>query len=351
MEWKENLIELNTGKNYVKTGVELKKGNNKVLQANNTKSKIKFNNKEINVAAYNINNNNYFKLRDICSNLNVGVDYDNKTKTIVLDTSKKYVEEIKKEETVSDSSLKKYEDIIKSGKIGNFSKYDIVKLTKTDFNKNNKIRIAALLRGKEDSKLLLISQEGKLISDETIYMGLKNGDMFVVDEGHRNEAEKYIPMEEIFIMDKHDTGYIEYTGAEFYENKLTEYKYGDLNNLGIKFKDSFKVNILSYYNDKEETINLPEESKNILIELGYYDRNGKVLLKDTDIIEYSMTTEKLSKEIIEIKPYTDKNTKNRGMEITEKVYAPESDKIIFKFKTFYYRTNESMEINKIELVK
>ncbi len=40
--------------------------------------------------AYTINGNNYFKLRDICSTLNVGVTWDEATSTIGIDTSVSY---------------------------------------------------------------------------------------------------------------------------------------------------------------------------------------------------------------------------------------------------------------------
>ena len=42
--------------------------------------------------AYNINGNNYFKLRDVCRLLDIGVTWDNATKTIGIDTTIPYTE-------------------------------------------------------------------------------------------------------------------------------------------------------------------------------------------------------------------------------------------------------------------
>jgi len=42
--------------------------------------------------AYNINGNNYFKLRDIAKHFNFGVTYDNATKTVGIDTAISYTE-------------------------------------------------------------------------------------------------------------------------------------------------------------------------------------------------------------------------------------------------------------------
>ena len=43
-------------------------------------------------AAYEIEGNNYFKLRDLCFMLGVSVEWDNNAQTIVIDTSKPYIQ-------------------------------------------------------------------------------------------------------------------------------------------------------------------------------------------------------------------------------------------------------------------
>ncbi len=62
-----------------------------------TNAKVLVDGKEISFTAYNIEGNNYFKLRDIAmaingswKNFNVG--WDNATKTITIDTSVSYTE-------------------------------------------------------------------------------------------------------------------------------------------------------------------------------------------------------------------------------------------------------------------
>lgn len=57
-----------------------------------TTSKIYLNGEEISLTAYNINGNNYFKLRDIMKIFDVYVGWDGKTSTITLDTSKGYTD-------------------------------------------------------------------------------------------------------------------------------------------------------------------------------------------------------------------------------------------------------------------
>ena len=44
------------------------------------------------LTAYNISDNNYFKLRNLGKQLNFGVDWDGSTQSISIDTSKGYTE-------------------------------------------------------------------------------------------------------------------------------------------------------------------------------------------------------------------------------------------------------------------
>lgn len=48
--------------------------------------------KEVNLIAYNIGSNNYFRLEDIAKVVDFEVTYDRKTNTIAIDTSKNYTE-------------------------------------------------------------------------------------------------------------------------------------------------------------------------------------------------------------------------------------------------------------------
>ena len=58
-----------------------------------TNSKIYLDGKEVKFTAYNIEDNNYFKLRDIGAAFDFGVDWDGANDTIVIDTSIVYTPE------------------------------------------------------------------------------------------------------------------------------------------------------------------------------------------------------------------------------------------------------------------
>ena len=90
---KSNAINLISNKPYTAVGGELVKGDGKGKAATPTTSKIYKDGKQISLTAYNINGNNYFKLRDIAKAFDIGVTWDGKTNTVSIDTSKSYVEE------------------------------------------------------------------------------------------------------------------------------------------------------------------------------------------------------------------------------------------------------------------
>ena len=85
-----NAIFLTSGKPYTTVGGEMtgKGGSAKIPTP--TDSKILLNNTEVSFTAYNIEGNNYFKLRDIGAAFDFGVDWDGERNTIVIDTSKGY---------------------------------------------------------------------------------------------------------------------------------------------------------------------------------------------------------------------------------------------------------------------
>ncbi len=85
-----NAILLTTGKSYTIVGGEMEQGENTVNETTSTTSKIVKDGIENNMPAYNINGNNYFKLRDLGEKFNFGVDYDEKTDSIVVNTKNGY---------------------------------------------------------------------------------------------------------------------------------------------------------------------------------------------------------------------------------------------------------------------
>lgn len=84
-----NLISNNP---YTAAGGELTLGDGKEKLAVLNTSVIYKDGKSVKLTAYNINGNNYFKLRDICKAFNIGVTWDGGTNTISLDSSKEYVD-------------------------------------------------------------------------------------------------------------------------------------------------------------------------------------------------------------------------------------------------------------------
>ncbi|WP_326906541.1 hypothetical protein [Sedimentibacter sp. MB31-C6] len=88
----KNAINLISNTAYTTVGGELSKGNGKSKTGNLNTSKIYKDSIEVQLSAYNINNNNYFKLRDVAKIFNIGITWDSETSTVGIDTSIGYVE-------------------------------------------------------------------------------------------------------------------------------------------------------------------------------------------------------------------------------------------------------------------
>lgn len=87
-----NAITLKSGIAYTTVGGELAKGDGKAKSATATSSKIYVNERETPFTAYNIGDNNYFKLRDVAKAFDIGVGWDGVLNTITIDTSVGYTE-------------------------------------------------------------------------------------------------------------------------------------------------------------------------------------------------------------------------------------------------------------------
>jgi|GEM_PF-683926 len=86
----KNAINLIRGKSYTVAGGELAAGDGKAKTPTLSTSKIYIDGTEVQLTAYNINGNNYFKLRDVMQKFNVGVGWDGATSTITIDTKIDY---------------------------------------------------------------------------------------------------------------------------------------------------------------------------------------------------------------------------------------------------------------------
>jgi len=86
----KNAISLTSGQSYTVVSGEMTGKGGGAKEATPTASKIYLNGREVKLTAYNIDGNNYFKLRDIGEAFDFGVDWDGARNTIVIDTSKGY---------------------------------------------------------------------------------------------------------------------------------------------------------------------------------------------------------------------------------------------------------------------
>ncbi len=86
----KNAITLTSGQAYTPDGSELKAGDGKNKEALPSTAKVYLDGEELSLTAYNINGNNFFKLRDLGQALDFGVDYDPANNTVSIDTSKGY---------------------------------------------------------------------------------------------------------------------------------------------------------------------------------------------------------------------------------------------------------------------
>lgn len=86
-----NAISLTSGQGYTAVGGEMEGKGSGAKTPVPTDSKILLNGTEISLTAYNIDSNNYFKLRDLGAAINFGVDWDGANNAIVIDTSKGYM--------------------------------------------------------------------------------------------------------------------------------------------------------------------------------------------------------------------------------------------------------------------
>lgn len=84
----KNAISLESGKAYTPVGGELTVSENRVAaEGQPTNSKIYVDGTEVQLTAYNIGGNNYFKLRDLAKAFTIAVTWDGATHTIGIDTT------------------------------------------------------------------------------------------------------------------------------------------------------------------------------------------------------------------------------------------------------------------------
>ena len=85
-----NAIMLTSGQPYEPIGGEMAQGDGTPQVATPTTSRVFINGVELNLTAYNISGNNFFRLRDIMRAFDIGVSWDAATSTIAIDTNTVY---------------------------------------------------------------------------------------------------------------------------------------------------------------------------------------------------------------------------------------------------------------------
>ena len=90
----DRIIEIQSGESYSEVGGEMGAGIPTENRGVINRDPILYNGEEIELLAYNIGGNNYFKLRDVAERLDFGVTWDAESRTVEIRTENSYVEEI-----------------------------------------------------------------------------------------------------------------------------------------------------------------------------------------------------------------------------------------------------------------
>lgn len=89
----ENRIDLTTNKAYTVVGGELALPSNATKSATESKALVFKDGSKAAYTGYTISDNNYYKLRDLCKDMDIGVKYDNATKRVDILTTVGYGDE------------------------------------------------------------------------------------------------------------------------------------------------------------------------------------------------------------------------------------------------------------------
>lgn len=89
---KKQAINLITGQPYTPVGGEEKQGDGVTREAVLSSASVYMNGQPIDITAYNIKDNNFFKLRDLCRILNIYIEWDPVWNMICVDTDRTYID-------------------------------------------------------------------------------------------------------------------------------------------------------------------------------------------------------------------------------------------------------------------
>lgn len=80
-------VNMLPGQNYAAVGGEMTVASSTSLRVSESTAKVLLNGKSISMSGYSINGNNYYKIRDIAEVIGFSVDYENISRTVVIEAS------------------------------------------------------------------------------------------------------------------------------------------------------------------------------------------------------------------------------------------------------------------------
>ncbi|MCL1859126.1 MAG: copper amine oxidase N-terminal domain-containing protein [Oscillospiraceae bacterium] len=347
-----NAINLISGEPYTEVGGEMTTKGTARKSAAETTSKIYLDGEEINLNAYNISGNNYFKLREIGKTFDFRVDWDGDKNTIIIDSNKSYYPETDEFESILFKTIPDAngQSIIKGVTIifnGRFEEIIPEYFTEILLSRNNKIIVNKLIyddfeqNTKDDRvKTYFTFTFEKEIDLFGIYQfsGSYRGELFMTEEFNISEPPKpdaedfYFAMLEFLYKDSVKYAlidvFIRFNGTHDYINpddftdmKLT--KDGTVVNVKPVYKNRF-----SQFEWLGDGTNFYFEFENEITEPGVYSFSGKYMgvpfkIASDIIIESSITDEPANPDdinnTISYVYYTNKN--EQAISINEFVFS------------------------------
>lgn len=141
----KNSVEINRNKNYEKLPTDLVKSNtNKEIKSNKSYQKVYIDNELVLYDAYFINDNNYFKIRDLGKTIGFYVDFDEKSNTIVVKSEKTDPTDLIERETIEFSGFA----TATSGQNEKIKFSEMKNLTAEDFTK----RLTSIVLSSNDNR-------------------------------------------------------------------------------------------------------------------------------------------------------------------------------------------------------
>ena len=185
-----NSANLVLGEEYVSVGGEMSVGNGEAKQAMLSETNILLNGKEIYPTAYMIDYNNYFKLRDLGMALNFGVNWNQETQTVEIETDFKYITDEK-----VDISVTQFNYVDRANRIAQIQQFLYKNEGMGYAYAKDEGTLEIVLPARRITTEMLHPYLGDVISDDEGYIYVVWGDLNQTDDTSVNTAfiSKYSP--------------------------------------------------------------------------------------------------------------------------------------------------------------